>query len=75
MTVVQSYICEVLSKSTPQFSSIPSNVGNLIVQAISLNSAYTSRIMVSIAAAATTHTSYSYTRIYRLNVPTRISLR
>ncbi|KAK7582784.1 hypothetical protein V9T40_014229 [Parthenolecanium corni] len=45
MTVVQSYICEVLSKSTPQFSSIPSNVGNLIVQAISLNSAYTSRIM------------------------------
>ncbi|XP_065219563.1 plasma membrane calcium-transporting ATPase 2 isoform X4 [Planococcus citri] len=45
MTVVQSYICEVLSKSTPQFSSIPPNVGNLIVQAISLNSAYTSRIM------------------------------
>ncbi|KAL1129907.1 hypothetical protein AAG570_012851 [Ranatra chinensis] len=45
MTVVQSYICEVLSKTTPNFSSIPSNVGNLIVQAISINSAYTSRIM------------------------------
>jgi Cation transport ATPase len=46
MTVVQSYICEVLSKTTPKFSSLPSNVGNLIVQAISINSAYTSRIMV-----------------------------
>ncbi|KAI5731047.1 hypothetical protein M8J77_003840 [Diaphorina citri] len=45
MTVVQSYICEVLSKTTPKFSSLPSNVGNLIVQAISINSAYTSRIM------------------------------
>lgn len=46
MTVVQSYICEVLSKTTPKFNSLPSNVGNLIVQSISINSAYTSRIMV-----------------------------
>ncbi|XP_044576871.1 plasma membrane calcium-transporting ATPase 2 isoform X3 [Cotesia glomerata] len=45
MTVVQSYICEKLSKTIPPFSDIPSHVGNLIVQAISLNSAYTSRIM------------------------------
>ncbi|KAL1455133.1 hypothetical protein WDU94_009249 [Cyamophila willieti] len=45
MTVVQSYICEVLSKTTPKFSSLPPNVGNLIIQAISINSAYTSRIM------------------------------
>ncbi|XP_073998865.1 plasma membrane calcium-transporting ATPase 3 isoform X4 [Rhodnius prolixus] len=45
MTVVQSYICEVLSKTTPKFSSIPANVGNLIVNAISINSAYTTRIM------------------------------
>jgi len=45
MTVVQSYICEVLSKTMPQFASIPSNVGNLLVQAISINSAYTSKIM------------------------------
>ncbi|CAH0394305.1 unnamed protein product [Bemisia tabaci] len=45
MTVVQSYICEVLSKTIPKFSSIPAAVGNLIVQAISINSAYTSKIM------------------------------
>ncbi|XP_050426565.1 plasma membrane calcium-transporting ATPase 2 isoform X2 [Adelges cooleyi] len=45
MTVVQSYICEVLSKTIPQFASIPSNVGNLLVQAVSINSAYTSKIM------------------------------
>ncbi|CAG5101032.1 Similar to ATP2B3: Plasma membrane calcium-transporting ATPase 3 (Homo sapiens) [Cotesia congregata] len=45
MTVVQSYICEKLSKTIPPFSDIPSHVGNLIVQSISLNSAYTSRIM------------------------------
>ncbi|XP_026673714.1 plasma membrane calcium-transporting ATPase 2 isoform X3 [Ceratina calcarata] len=49
MTVVQSYICEKMSKTTPmsQFSDIPSHVGNLIVEAISINSAYTSRIMPS----------------------------
>lgn len=47
MTVVQSYICEVLSKTTPKFSSIPANVGNLIIQSISINSAYTSRILPS----------------------------
>lgn len=46
MTVVQSYICEVLSKTTPKFSSIPPNVANLIIHGISVNSAYTSRIMV-----------------------------
>lgn len=47
MTVVQSYICEKLCKVTPKFSDIPSHVGNLIVQGVSVNSAYTSRIMVS----------------------------
>ncbi|XP_069694637.1 plasma membrane calcium-transporting ATPase 2 isoform X4 [Periplaneta americana] len=45
MTVVQSYICEKLSKTTPKFSDIPSHVGNTLVQAIAINSAYTSRIM------------------------------
>ncbi|XP_076220511.1 plasma membrane calcium-transporting ATPase 3 isoform X6 [Nomia melanderi] len=45
MTVVQSYICEKMSKTIPKFSDIPSHIGNLIVQAISVNSAYTSRIM------------------------------
>lgn len=45
MTVVQSYICEKLCKSA-RFADFPAQVGNLIVQGISVNSAYTSRIMV-----------------------------
>lgn len=44
MTVVQSYICEKMCKVT-NFSDIPSNVGNVLITAISINSAYTSRIM------------------------------
>ena len=48
MTVVQSYICEKLCKVIPKFADIPPLVGNLIVQGISINSAYTSRLMVSI---------------------------
>lgn len=47
MTVVQSYICEKLCKVTPKFSDIPSHVGNMLIQGISVNSAYTSRLMVS----------------------------
>lgn len=46
MTVVQSYICEKLCKVTPKFADIPPLVGNLIIQGISINSAYTSRLMV-----------------------------
>lgn len=47
MTVVQSYICEKLCKVTPKFSDIPSHVGNMLIQGIAVNSAYTSRLMVS----------------------------
>nr|XP_023021649.1 plasma membrane calcium-transporting ATPase 2-like isoform X2 [Leptinotarsa decemlineata] len=45
MTVVQSYICEQLCKIMPKFSNIPSYVGNLIVQGIAVNCAYTTRII------------------------------
>ncbi|KAJ8934883.1 hypothetical protein NQ314_013162 [Rhamnusium bicolor] len=45
MTVVQSYICEQLCKTMPKFSDIPAHVGNLILQGIAVNCAYTSRIM------------------------------
>ncbi|KAJ8923536.1 hypothetical protein NQ315_010114 [Exocentrus adspersus] len=45
MTVVQSYICEQLCKTMPKFSDIPSPVGDLIIQGIAVNCAYTSRIM------------------------------
>lgn len=48
MTVVQSYVCEQLCKSMPKFSDIPANVGDLIIQGISVNSAYTSRVMVRV---------------------------
>ena len=48
MTVVSSYICEKLSKTIPKFTDIPPTVGDLIVEAISINSAYTSRVMVKI---------------------------
>lgn len=47
MTVVQSYICSKLSKVTPKFTDIPTDVGNAIIQGIAVNSSYTSRIMVS----------------------------
>ena len=47
MTVVQSYICEKLSKTIPKFSDIPPHIGNTLIQAISINSAYTSRVMPS----------------------------
>lgn len=47
MTVVQSYICEKLCKVTPKFNDLPAHVGQLITQGISINSAYTSRVMVS----------------------------
>ncbi|XP_060830277.1 plasma membrane calcium-transporting ATPase 2 isoform X3 [Bombus pascuorum] len=47
MTVVQSYICEKMSKKVPEFSEIPSHIGNLIIQAIAINSAYTSRVIPS----------------------------
>lgn len=50
MTVVQSYICEKLCKVTPKFSDIPSHVGNMLVQGVSVNSAYTSRLMVRIVS-------------------------
>lgn len=48
MTVVQSYICEKLCKVIQKYSDIPQNVANMIVQGISVNSAYTSRLMVRI---------------------------
>lgn len=47
MTVVQSYICEKLCKVLPTLTDIPQHVGNLITMGISVNSAYTSNIMVS----------------------------
>lgn len=47
MTVVQSYICEKLMKVSPKFNDIPSEVGPKIIEGISVNSAYTSQLMVN----------------------------
>ncbi|XP_075751418.1 plasma membrane calcium-transporting ATPase 3 isoform X12 [Rhipicephalus microplus] len=45
MTVVQSYICGVLHKSSPRYESLPAVVADKILYGISVNSAYTSRVM------------------------------
>lgn len=48
MTVVQSYICEKLMKVTPKFTDIPADVGVKVIEGISVNSAYTSQLLVSL---------------------------
>ena len=48
MTVVKSYICGVLNEKTPRFSQIQSDVGDKIIEGISINSSYTSQLMVNI---------------------------
>lgn len=45
MTVVRSYICEELFLTNPSYDSLPSNVADLIIEGISVNCAYTSRIV------------------------------
>ncbi|XP_077487564.1 plasma membrane calcium-transporting ATPase 3 isoform X3 [Amblyomma americanum] len=45
MTVVQSYICGVNHKSSPRYENLPATVAEKIVYGISVNSAYTSRVL------------------------------
>lgn len=45
MTVVESYLCGELYKTTPKFESLNSNVGDLTLHSIAINSAYTSRVL------------------------------
>ena len=45
MTVVQSYICAQHNKTTPKYESLPPQVADLVVHSISINSAYTSRVL------------------------------
>ncbi|XP_048000496.1 plasma membrane calcium-transporting ATPase 2 isoform X5 [Leguminivora glycinivorella] len=47
MTVVQSYICEKLCKVTPNYRDLPADVAETLIESISVNSAFTSRIMPS----------------------------
>lgn len=46
MTVVACYIGGQFYKSIPKYDSLPPQVASLAIQAISINSAYTSRILV-----------------------------
>ncbi|XP_042239798.1 plasma membrane calcium-transporting ATPase 2-like isoform X8 [Homarus americanus] len=45
MTVVQSYICSEDHKTTPKYESLPHHVAELLLYSISVNSAYTSRVL------------------------------
>lgn len=46
MTVVQSFIAGVHYKDQPRFEQLPQNMAQILVDAISLNSAYTTRLLV-----------------------------
>lgn len=46
MAVVRSYVCEELFLSSPTFTDIPKHVAELIVEGISVNCSYTSRIIL-----------------------------
>lgn len=48
MTVVQSFVSGVLHKEQPRFEQLPQNMAQVLVDAIALNSAFTTRLMVSL---------------------------
>lgn len=48
MTVVQSYLIGKMYKEHPSFRELPPHIGDLLIQAIAVNSAYTSRVLVSV---------------------------
>ncbi|XP_074644594.1 plasma membrane calcium-transporting ATPase 2-like isoform X2 [Tubulanus polymorphus] len=45
MTVVQCYIAAKHYKEVPSYSSIPQEVGQILIRSIAINSGYTSRVM------------------------------
>ncbi|XP_055951807.1 plasma membrane calcium-transporting ATPase 2-like isoform X7 [Argiope bruennichi] len=46
MTVVQCFLCGTQHLDMPKYENLPSNVADLLVTGISVNSAYTSRVLV-----------------------------
>lgn len=48
MTAVQCYLCGVHYKEIPKYEQLPNNVASTLIDAIAYNSAYTTRIMVSL---------------------------
>ncbi|KAL1449107.1 hypothetical protein WDU94_000340 [Cyamophila willieti] len=51
MTAVQSYICEIQYKNTPKYTEIPEPIASKIVEGISVNSGYTSKVIIPENAA------------------------
>lgn len=47
MTVVQSFVCGIHYKRIPKAEEIPSHIVDLVIQGISVNSAYTTKILVN----------------------------
>ncbi|CAG0885916.1 unnamed protein product, partial [Darwinula stevensoni] len=45
MTVVQSFICSKHHKLTPKFTDIPAHLADILLHCISINSAYTSKVL------------------------------
>ncbi|OXA45555.1 Plasma membrane calcium-transporting ATPase 3 [Folsomia candida] len=45
MTVVQSYVCGSNRKTTPNYGDLPPHVADVLVHAIAVNCAYTSRVL------------------------------
>ena len=45
MTVVESFLCGEHYKTPPKFESLSSNVADLTINSIAINSAYTSRVL------------------------------
>ena len=52
MTVVQAYLADKHHRRIPTPESIPSGIMDLLIVGISVNSAYTTKIMVRISADA-----------------------
>lgn len=48
MTVVRAFVCGTMHEECPQFSKLPASMSELLVQAISVNTAFTSKLLVLI---------------------------
>ncbi len=46
MTVVRSFVCGTMYEECPKFSELPEKMAELMIQAISVNTAFTSKLLV-----------------------------
>ena len=64
MTVVQCYVGGTKYNTIPKYEVLPSQVAGLMFQGISINSAYTSRILVRFCAFECTDPHQNCTHIF-----------